>query len=129
LFVNRCCVFKDETVEGLMRAEWLTPYWKTLITLFFVGWVTYIFSFVNVGPISLTLMLLVSALFVVESSRSSYLFSLPFVFILVSTLTAWSASIIMHGGIGRPTVHFLQAVLALGVLTVSSSINWRIMFN
>lgn len=100
-------------------------YWKIWISLFLLGWVTYIFALVNIGPISLTTSLLVASFFSFEATRARYLFSGPLISILLSTLLAWSVSIMLHGGLGKPTMHLIQAVLALGVMSVAVSLNWH----
>lgn len=101
---------------------------RAIILLFVLGWGTYIFSLANVGPISLTLLLMTSLALGFMAFRAERLLDAPFASLLASLVVAWCTSVIVVGGVGRPTMHVAQGLIALGVLGAVKELDWNSLF-
>jgi len=84
---------------------------RTRLLLFFLGWVTYSFALVNVGPYSVTLMLIASLLLFRINFRSPILVAS----LVVSGVLAVAVSLANYQDHGKTISHLVQYVICLGV--------------
>ncbi len=97
-----------------------------LLTAILLGWVAFSFSLFNLGPFSLTLLLLSSCALAARGFRFNTLFTVSTLCILASGVIAWVVAV-AHGADDnmKTHTHLLQHLLAVGVLIGAQSLDWN----
>ncbi|MFA6240897.1 MAG: hypothetical protein WC655_08215 [Candidatus Hydrogenedentales bacterium] len=95
-----------------------------VLTAFCVGWATYTFSLFDVGRFSITLLLLASCALTVSGFRITPSLFIACSCLFFSSILAWGVSYMGYKGSERTFTHLFQAMLGIGVMIGTASVNW-----
>jgi len=101
------------------------PVTRPILLAFVLGWVTFSFSIFNVGPYSITILLLASLVFLARCDGLALSTFIIITLITSSLLLATSVSLLSSSNLKTTLTHTIQNVLGIIVLWGSARIDYR----